>query len=212
MTQRRTDIDDVADDVLNSLETESYEAVAGRFHTSRGKIYSLAVAHRRRKHEARIRERAGERRLRQREFLQEVLNASATADVLDYLDGLPDDSVDLHLTSIPYNIGKRYGDSEQVDAKRFHYYVGWLLQVLSERYETAIVTADTIATPAMATPRPFRWSSRAVPFSCIPFPASWWWMRSVGAGQHSKRPRLWAARSPGLTCFTLTSGHGGSSQ
>lgn len=131
-TARRADIDAQAGAVLADLENMSYGNVATKWNTSRGKVYQLAVEHRRRKHEARIQERKHDRAARQREFLQEVLNASQKADVLDYLDGLPDNSVQLHLTSVPYNVGKRYGDSPDIDSRRFHYYLGWLLMVLSE--------------------------------------------------------------------------------
>lgn len=99
---------------------------------SRGKIYALACRHGARKTEARIRERAEERRRRQLEFLASVMNTTAKADVLDFLDGIPDDSIQLMLTSPPYNLGKRYGGSPTADLLRPVYYHGWMLQVLSE--------------------------------------------------------------------------------
>lgn len=133
---RRTDVDEQADQVLAALEHKTYEQVATGFHTSRGKVYKLAVERKRRKNEARIQERAEARRRRQQEFLQEVVNASVTADVLDFLDGIPDESVHLHLTSIPYNVGKSYGGSRDLDRRRFHYYLGFMLQVLSEMERT----------------------------------------------------------------------------
>lgn len=136
MSVRRTDIDAKKDEILADLEVMDYQAVADKHDTSRGKVYQLAVRHRRRKHEARLQERANERAARQREFLREVLNASEKADVLDYLDGLPDGSVNLHMTSIPYNVGKQYGNCPDIDSRSFHYFLGWLLMVLSEMERT----------------------------------------------------------------------------
>lgn len=118
--------------VVADLQTMSYEAVAERHGISRGKVWKIAIAHQARKNEARIQERAADRKARRIEFLREVLNATQTSDVLAFLDGLPDESVALHLTSPPYGIGKPYGDAVLIDRQRFHYYLGWLLQVVSE--------------------------------------------------------------------------------
>ena len=134
--QHNPSVDDQAQAILDDLEHLSYEAVASKYGTSRGKVYSLAVKHRRRKNEARIGERRRERKRRQMEFVQEVMNATLNADVLDYLDGLPDGSVNLHATSIPYNVGKSYGGHELVDRQRHHFWLGWTLQVLSEMART----------------------------------------------------------------------------
>ena len=49
---------------------------------------------------------------------------------------MPDDSVQLHLTSIPYNVGKSYGDSDTIDRRRHHFYLGFMLQTLSEMTRT----------------------------------------------------------------------------
>lgn len=133
---RRDDVDAVADNIIFDLEELSYEAVAAKYGTSRGKVYSIALARKARKHERRIQERKAERAARQQEFLKEVLNASQKADVLDFLAGLPDGSVHLHLTSPPYNMGKPYGGSPDMDRLRFHYYLGFMLQTLSELERT----------------------------------------------------------------------------
>ncbi|SRR5581483_10252020 len=122
--------------VLADLATMSYEEVSAKHGISRGKIWKLALRHNARKNEARIQERAAARARRRKEFLQELLNASTTSDVLDFLDGLPDESVALHITSPPYNVGKPYGDAHLIDKHRFHYYIGWLLQVVSELART----------------------------------------------------------------------------
>jgi len=132
MAQRRTDIDDKAEEILGQLAHKTYEQLALEYGTSRGKIYALAMKYGRRVNEAKLQERAAERKRRQAQFLQEVMNTTQTADVLDYLDGLPDESVDMFLTSPKYNAGKPYGGSKTVDRWSHHFYLGWLLQVTAE--------------------------------------------------------------------------------
>lgn len=122
--------------ILADLEAMTYAQVSDKHGVSRGKVWQIATHHGRRKNEARIQERKRDRKRRQHEFLQEIMDASQTCDVLDFLDGLPDGCVDLHATSIPYNVGKAYGGSQGIDRRRYHYYVGWLLQVLSEMTRT----------------------------------------------------------------------------
>lgn len=134
--QKREDIDLIADKVLEYFEGHSYDETAAEFGTSRGKIYSLVVVNRRRKYEAVIRERREDRKRRQQEFLQQALDAVSTCDVLDFLAGIPNDSVGMHLTSPPYNLGKEYGDCEYIDSQEFYYFLGWMLQVLSELVRT----------------------------------------------------------------------------
>jgi DNA modification methylase len=118
--------------VLALLPTHTYDEIRALTRWSRGRIYHLALQQGARKTEARIRERAAERRARQLEFLAATMGTTTTADVLDFLDGLPDDSVQLVLTSPPYNLGKRYGDGPSADTMRAVYYHGWLMQVISE--------------------------------------------------------------------------------
>jgi hypothetical protein len=76
--------------VLKDLACMTYEKVAEHHGWSRGRIYALALQHGARKNEARIRERREERDRRRRETLLELLERTATADVLDYMDSLPD--------------------------------------------------------------------------------------------------------------------------
>jgi DNA modification methylase len=114
----------------------SYEAIGARHGVSRGKVWSVAVEHKARKNEARIMERAAERRQRRKETLLELVNATKTADVLDFFDGLPDEAVQLHATSIPYNLGKSYLGNPDLDRHRHTFYLGWILQVLSEMDRT----------------------------------------------------------------------------
>lgn len=126
-------VDPMEKSVLALLASDkTYEDIREATGWSRGKIYGLAVKHGARKTEARIRERAAERNQRQIEYLQSIMNTTATADVLDFLHGIPGESVPVIVSSPPYNIGKGYGDSPQADSVRAVYYHGWLMQVLSE--------------------------------------------------------------------------------
>lgn len=118
--------------VLADFAHLSYEQTAAKHGWSRGRVYALVLRTGARRHETRIRERAADRRRRQEETLREIIDRTATADVLDYLDSMPDDSAQLVLTSVPYNVGKKYGTGASADAMRHVHYVGWLMQVLSE--------------------------------------------------------------------------------
>lgn len=99
---------------------------------SRGRIYAFVTREGVRVTEERIHERSAQRREREAAFLNEILNTTVKCDVLDFLGGLPDESVALLVTSPPYNIGKRYYDSPSSDRMRHLYYFGWMLQVVSE--------------------------------------------------------------------------------
>ena len=71
--------------VLNDLANDlSYENVAERNNTSRGTVYRIAVKHGARKHEQRIQERAAQSKARRQAFLEEVINTTTKADVLDF--------------------------------------------------------------------------------------------------------------------------------
>lgn len=120
--------------VLEALSTSTYQEVADAFGISRGRVYGIAVRAGARKHEQRIAERRVDREARQREFLASVMNATTKSDVLDFLAGIPDESVALHVTSPPYNCGRGYAAS--TDTYAFSFYLGWLLQVLSESART----------------------------------------------------------------------------
>jgi DNA modification methylase len=110
----------------------TYDEIRALTGWSRGRIYNLAVRHAARKTEARIQERAVERRTRQAEFLSSVMNTTSPIDVLDFLDGIPDGSCQLVVTSPPYNLGKKYGDSPSADGRQPANYHGWMMQVISE--------------------------------------------------------------------------------
>lgn len=122
--------------VLALLDRHTYEEVRSMTKWSRGRIYALALRTGARKTENRIRERAAERRARQEETLRELIGQTSKADVLDFMDGIPDESVQLLLTSIPYNVGKKYGDGAAADTMRHVYYHGFVMQVISEAART----------------------------------------------------------------------------
>lgn len=127
-----------ADDVQLAalLATHTYAEVQALTGLSKGAIYRAALRTGARKTEARIAERHAERRERQLAMLRDMMNTTVKADVLDFLAGLPDDSVACHFTSPPYNVGKRYGDALGADALRFTFFHGWLMQVVSELART----------------------------------------------------------------------------
>jgi len=123
----------VSDQVLvNALADGTYAEVADAYEVSRGRVYAAACRLGARKNELRIQTRKQERKRLQREFAQSVLNATATADVLDFLEGLPDAYCELALTSPPYNVSKPYLSSPGADSYHHVFYLGWLLQVVSE--------------------------------------------------------------------------------
>jgi DNA modification methylase len=106
---------------------------AARLGWSRGKLNRLVGtynAYKTREHrERRAQEEARERR----ENLQEILNTTVTLDALDFLRSLPDSSVALTLTSIPYNVGIGYGSGRaRADKMATLAYHGWLKIVISE--------------------------------------------------------------------------------
>lgn len=122
--------------VLSLLPAHTYDQIRELTKWSRGRIYALALRTGCRKTENRIRERKEERQRRQMEFFQQVVNTTEKADVLDFLDGLPDESIAMHFTSPPYNLGKAYGNCPSADAMRYTYFHGWLMQVISEMART----------------------------------------------------------------------------
>lgn len=124
-------------DLINDLHAASergenaYHFCTDKYGVSRGQIWRLAMRHQARITEEKLKQKASERRQEQLAFAKAVRNSVETATVLAYLDSMPDESVDLYLTSPPYNQGKAY-ESRQ----RLHYFLGWMLQVLSEMERT----------------------------------------------------------------------------
>lgn len=130
--------------VLALLGDNTYDQVREQTGWSRGRIYSLACKAGARKTEGRIRERHEERQKHQMETLAEMINTSCKADVLDFLDGIPDDSIACWITSPPYNLGKPYGNCIAADSMRHVYYHGWLCMVISELART-VKTGGVVA-------------------------------------------------------------------
>lgn len=123
-------------EALQLLQSNTYEQVSKMIGKSRGWIWRLATRCRARKTELRINQRQKERRQAQMETLQSMINTTIKADVLDFLEEIPDDSLSLYVTSFPYNIGKSYGSAPAADAMRFAYYHGWIMMVISEMSRT----------------------------------------------------------------------------
>lgn len=113
--------------VLSLPQSKTYDEIAQETGWSRGRIYALALKTGARKTEARIRERAKERQTRQLETLAEMINQPVKVDVSDYLELLPSGCARLICTSIPYNVGKSYGDAACVHRMKHIAYLGWLL-------------------------------------------------------------------------------------
>jgi DNA modification methylase len=151
--------------VLALLGTHTYDQVRELTGWSRGRIYQLALRTGARKTESRIRERHEERRKRQAEVLASIVNQTVTADVLDFLDGIPDESVQLHVTSVPYNVGKRYGDCAHADSMAFTFYYGWLLQIVSEM----VRTLKPGGVLALQTGKTRDWTDRLMPLDVLLF-------------------------------------------
>lgn len=118
-------------EVVALLADHTYERIRELTGWSRGRIYQAAVRAGARKTEDRILQRKKDRDVMRTEFLAQVMNTTERTDVLDFLHGMPDDTADLFLTSPPYNLDKKYGNSG-VDAMRFSYFYGWLVMCLSE--------------------------------------------------------------------------------
>jgi hypothetical protein len=114
--------------VVQLLATHSYAEVQQATGLSKGSIYRVALKSGARKTEARILQRHAERRRQQESFLREIMDTTTTADVLDFLAGIPDNSVACHVTSPPYNASKPYLGSSTADALHHVFFHGWLMQ------------------------------------------------------------------------------------
>ena len=130
VASRKVDVDEKA--VLRTLVDNTYQETGDLHGISRGKVYSIALAHNARKNEERIAERKAERLNRQREMLEEMMESTQKADVMDYLESLPPACTDLVVTSIPYGLGVKYGGHRDSDTMAFVKYVGWMTMIISE--------------------------------------------------------------------------------
>jgi len=131
-TACRKAITDQEVSILEALANSTYQQTAEKYGISRGKVYSIAMAHSARKNEERIQERKAERTRRQIEILSEMMNTTQSADVLDYLESLPPACADLVLTSIPYQVGVKYGGHPESDTMAHLRYAGWLTMIISD--------------------------------------------------------------------------------
>lgn len=111
-------------------EGHTYEQLAEEYGVSRGTIWRIIKRHNALKYqELRVLRAEKEKQRLRVEVLSELTDRLEVMDVLDYLDLLPDESVQLVVTSPPYNLGKEY------EARRhLIYYRGWMEQVLAEFY------------------------------------------------------------------------------
>lgn len=123
-------------EVAKLLSQHTYEEVCAITGLSRGAIYRIALRCGARKYEHRIQQRREQRKAEQEAFLKAMLDDTAKADVLDFLAGIPDDALAAHVSSTPYNLGKKYGSGASADTMRFTYFHGWLMQIVSEMART----------------------------------------------------------------------------
>lgn len=118
------------------LATHTYDEVQALTGLSKGTIYRIALKSGARKTEARIRQRHADRKRQQEAFLREVMDSTATADVLDFLAEIPNGSIACHVASPPYNVSKPYQGSSTADALHHVYFHGWLMQIVAEMART----------------------------------------------------------------------------
>lgn len=169
---------------------DTYDQIRNTTGWSRGRIYNLACRMGARKTESRIRERAKERKERQREALEALMNETASADVHDFLDALPDASAQLVIFSPPYNLGKTYGGLPGADRMRHLYYQGWMMTIVSE--VARILTPGGVCFLQVGTTRDD--ANARVPLDILAYP----WLREAGLdfqnriawiAQHGLTPR-----------------------
>jgi DNA modification methylase len=147
------------------LNEHSYDEVHALTGCSRGRVYHAACRLGARKTEVRIQERRREREARQLEMLKQQIGTTVRMDVLDYLDTLPEHSIDLVITSIPYNLGKAYTAGDLVDAMRPVYFEGWITSVIDE-LARALKLGGTLCLQVGSTRD---WTGRLVPMDTMFF-------------------------------------------
>jgi DNA modification methylase len=132
LQNRLTDRERAIVDVF--LASPSYKQAAITLGVSVGTVWAAVVKAGARKKEQQIRLNAASRAAdrEKAELFDSMIGTSVTADVLDYLRSVPDDSVKMFLTSIPYNVGKAYGGVANADRERFMTFRGFLMMTIDQ--------------------------------------------------------------------------------
>jgi DNA modification methylase len=119
----------IADALLTSA---TYAQIAEANGCSRGRVYAVALRHGLRKYERRIQQRKKDREREQFEVFKEMMGSTVSADVLDFLALIPDQSVQTFVTSPPYNVSRKYSSGPSADCMPHLFYLGWQVQIISE--------------------------------------------------------------------------------
>jgi DNA modification methylase len=127
-TTLETQLSPIEERGIELMHRTTYENAAAQTGLSVSQIWRAAARVGARKHE----EQRTRRIDHQRQILDGLIGETAVCDVLDFFSTLPDDSLQMVSTSIPYNLGKSYGGTPRIDQMRHLYYYGWMLQVISE--------------------------------------------------------------------------------
>ena len=106
VASRKVDVDEKA--VLRTLVDNTYQETGDLHGISRGKVYSIALAHNARKNEERIAERKAERLNRQREMLEQMI-----ASLSDYVRRAKTPSLSGYLDETTLNGREESSDKEQ---------------------------------------------------------------------------------------------------
>lgn len=128
-------------DLVDLIKQHTYQEVSNQTGLSIGTIH-------RRLDKAGYYNRSREER--QRRLLEAVTNKVVKGDVLDFLENLPADSVQLCLSSPPYNVGKAYGDDHTIDAMHPLRFFGWLCEIVAE-IERVLAPGGVVALVVGAT-------------------------------------------------------------
>lgn len=115
-------------------EHGTYQATADALKKSRGYVHSIVAKYDQLKNREIRAARRQEKEAAAAAFLAEHLETTVQSDALTFLKALPDNSVQLHVTSPPYNISKSYDGSD--DAMAHVAYLGWQVQLIAELQRT----------------------------------------------------------------------------
>ncbi len=115
------------------VEGKTYREVCNITGYSNYRVWKIA-----KQHEALKNQRVRDERSRARKdaeryaFLEQAIDDIISADVRAFYQQLPDNCIDLVVTSIPYNVGKPYGGNSEIDSLRFQTYRGRMIETISE--------------------------------------------------------------------------------